>query len=60
MHIVYEHAVIYLPDQITPLVERLNALSLEGWEFVAWMTGVLVSPTSPPSRMVLMHREKEV
>lgn len=49
-----KYNVVFLPAETTALVANLDELSIQGWEFVTWMTEWLSS--EPPSRMALMRR----
>jgi hypothetical protein len=51
---IYKHQVVFLPEHTPSMIAELDALSIDGWEFVAWLTGPLRS--EPPSRMALLRR----
>jgi hypothetical protein len=50
----YGHKVVFLPAYTPDLCAKMDSLSAEGWEFVAWLTGWLNS--NPSQAQALLRR----
>lgn len=54
-----KHEVFYIPTgEKGPMLAAFDKLSEDGWEFVTWMSGDLMSV--PTSRMAIFRRAHQV